>query len=52
MTQGYDLGLVPELQSRWTKIATDLRAKKLTVEEAAKRAEEEFAQQRDDYLNK
>lgn len=50
MTQGYEMGLVPELQRRWVTIATDLRAKRLTVEEAAKRADQEFNKQREDFL--
>jgi len=50
MTQGHDMGLVQEMETRWMNIAVDLRAGKMTVDDAAKRAEEEFAQQRDDFL--
>lgn len=52
MTQGKDLGMVTEMQNRWMAIASDLRAKKITVEAAAKRADQEFAKQRDDFLKK
>ncbi len=44
------MGLVQEIQTRWTTIASDMRAKKLTVEEAAKKANQEFNKQREDFL--
>jgi hypothetical protein len=50
MAQGHDIGVANQLEARWVPIATDLRAGQITVPEAAKRAEDEFTKQRNEYL--